>query len=262
MQKVKDGLTRTHLFLRFVLGRCVARKPHPFHMRAMLIADRILFIDAEAMVIDKPAGLPVTPVRDGSLNLENHLDSLRFGFKRWPSAVHRLDRDTSGCLLLARNPKAHKRYAAAFESGEVEKIYLAVLEGVPAAAEGLIELPLLKVSTRESGWRMVADSKGKPARTGWRLLAEQEGRALVAFELLTGRTHQIRVHAATGLGVPVAGDPIYGRGSGPTLLHAWKLRLPREGKSPIAAEAPLPEAFATLGFALPGAGPETGYAAA
>ncbi|WP_157216154.1 RluA family pseudouridine synthase [Flavisphingomonas formosensis] len=217
----------------------------------MLLADRILFIDAEAMVIDKPSGLPVTPVRDGSLSLENHLDALRFGFKRWPSAVHRLDRDTSGCLLLARTPKAHKRFAAAFESGEVEKTYLAVLEGVPADREGLIELPLHKVSTRESGWRMIVDAKGKPARTQWRVLAEQGGRSLVEFGLLTGRTHQIRVHAATGLGLPVCGDPIYGGGSGPTLLHAWKLHLAREGKASVAAEAPLPERFAALGFALP-----------
>lgn len=255
MQKVKvKGKSEVNSRKRIVNDcflRRVARTSHALHMRTMLLQDRILFIDAEAIVLDKPAGLPVTPVRDGSLSLENHLDSLRFGFRRWPSTVHRLDRDTSGCLLLARNPKAHKRFAAAFEAGEVEKLYLAVLDGAPQAAEGLIELPLLKVSSREAGWRMIADAKGKPARTRWRLLAEREGRALVSFELLTGRTHQIRVHAASGLGLPVAGDPVYGRGPGPTLLHAWKLRLPRDGKPPITAEAPLPERFAALGFALP-----------
>ena len=96
-----------------------------------MLSERVIFIDAEAMVLDKPAGLPVTQVRDGSLSVENYLDSLRFGFQRPPSVVHRLDRDTSGCLLLARNPKAHKRFAAAFEAGQVEKLYWAVVAGVP-----------------------------------------------------------------------------------------------------------------------------------
>ncbi|MFN3435320.1 MAG: pseudouridine synthase, partial [Sphingomonas sp.] len=91
--------------------------------------DRVLFIDGEALVIDKPAGLPVDRPRDGSLSLENHLESLKFGFKRWPVPVHRLDRDTSGCLLLSRNPKAHARFQQAFEQGAVEKRYLAVLAG-------------------------------------------------------------------------------------------------------------------------------------
>ena len=98
-----------------------------------MLADHILFLDGEAIVVDKPAGLPVSAPRDGSLSVENHLDSLRFGFRRWPTAVHRLDRDTSGCLLLARNPKAHKRFAAAFAAGTVDKQYLAVVEGVPEA---------------------------------------------------------------------------------------------------------------------------------
>jgi len=216
-----------------------------------MLADHILFIDAEAMVIDKPAGLPVDPPRDGSLSLENHLDSLRFGFQRWPHAVHRLDRDTSGCLLLSRNPKAHKRYAAAFEAGTVEKTYLAVVEGVPADNEGLIDLPLAKVSSKEAGWRMIGDRSGKSARTHWQRLDVREGRALILFRPETGRTHQIRVHAAEGLGLPIAGDPIYGDGKGPTLLHAWRLVVPRESKPPITAEAPLPERFLTAGFALP-----------
>lgn len=214
-----------------------------------MLADRILFIDGEAMVIDKPAGLPVDAPRDGSLSLDNHLDGLRFGFRRWPSAAHRLDRDTSGCLLLARNPKALARFGAAFEAGEVTKAYLAVLDGVPEAAEGRIDLALGKVSTREAGWRMVPDARGKPARTRWRRLAEARGRALILFEPETGRTHQLRVHAASGLGVPILGDPVYGRGTpGGTMLHAWRLSVPRGDKPPVAAEAPLPERFAALGF--------------
>jgi tRNA pseudouridine32 synthase/23S rRNA pseudouridine746 synthase len=217
-----------------------------------MLADQILFIDAEALVIDKPAGLPVTPVRDGALSLENYLQSLTFGFQRQPTAVHRLDRDTSGCLLLARTPKALKRYGAAFEAGIVRKAYLAVLDGLPADDQGSVDLPLAKVSSREAGWRVVPDPRGKAATSRWRTLATANGRALVLFEPTTGRTHQLRVHAASGLGVPIAGDPIYGRGQGAMLLHAWRLTVPRDGKPPIEAESPLPASFVAAGFtALP-----------
>lgn len=215
-----------------------------------MLADRILFIDAEAMVIDKPAGLPVDPPRDGSLSLENHLASLSFGFKRWPQAVHRLDRDTSGCLLLARNPKAHKRFQQAFEAGQVEKSYLAVVEGVPREDAGVVDLPLIKISSRDAGWRMTGDAKGKSARTRWRVLEKKSHRALMLFEPETGRTHQIRVHAAEGLGTPIVGDPVYGFGGEPMLLHAWRLNVPRAGKGPVTAEASLPDRFAAAGFAV------------
>ena len=174
-----------------------------------MLADRILFIDAEAIVLDKPAGLPGDRPRDRSDSVEDALDSLRFGFQRAPHSVHRLDRDTSGCLLLARNPKAHKRFAAGFEAGQAEKLYLAVLEGLPEQAGGRIELALSKRSTRAEGWRMVGDpKKGKPAVTDWRLLGVEDGRALVEFRPRTGRTHQLRVHAAEGRGLPIVGDPV------------------------------------------------------
>ncbi len=218
-----------------------------------MLADRILFIDAEAIVLDKPAGLPVTEVRDGSLSLDNHLDALRMGFQRQPAAVHRLDRDTSGCLLLARNPKAHRRYAAAFEAGEVGKTYWAVVSPAPQAASGLIDMALAKVSTREAGWRIVPDAKGKPARTRWERLAVRGDRALIAFMPETGRTHQIRVHAAAGLGSPILGDPVYGVGGGDgirraMLLHARRLIVPRGAKPPIDVTAPLPASFGAAGF--------------
>ena len=217
----------------------------------MLLSDRVLFLDGEALVIDKPAGLPVDAPRDGSLSVESHLASLTFGFARWPLPVHRLDRDTSGCLLLARNPKAHKRFAAAFEAGKVAKSYLAVVEGLPVSDQGVVDLPLAKRSAAATGWRMVGDPAGKAARTRWRILARRDGRALVLFEPETGRTHQIRVHAAEGLGTPIVGDRVYGKAGGPMLLHAWKLVVPRDGKPPVTAEAPLPESFAKAGFALP-----------
>ena len=215
--------------------------------------DRVLFLDGEALVIDKPAGLPVDPPRDGSLSLENHLDGLTFGFRRWPSAVHRLDRDTSGCLLLARNDRAHARFQRAFEAGLAQKRYLAILDGVPNGEEGVVDLPLLKRSSAEAGWRMVGDPKGKPARTRWRLLEARDGRSLVELRPETGRTHQIRVHAATGLGAPVMGDPHYGRADRlGMMLHAAALTVPREGKPPVEATAPTPDRFAAAGFAQAG----------
>ncbi|QIG81283.1 RluA family pseudouridine synthase [Stakelama tenebrarum] len=214
-----------------------------------MLEDRLLFIDAEAIVIDKPAGLPVDTPRDGSPSINARLDELTFGFQRLPVAVHRLDRDTSGCLLLARNPKALKRFAQAFETGAVTKRYLAVLDGVPDDDSGTIELPLAKVSSAASGWRMRGDPAGRPARTRWRRIDSGNGRALIAFFPETGRTHQIRVHAAEGLGIPIMGDPVYGAGGPAMMLHAANLTVPRPGKPDVNAGAPLPPHFAASGFA-------------
>jgi tRNA pseudouridine32 synthase/23S rRNA pseudouridine746 synthase len=210
----------------------------------------ILYEDGEALVIDKPGGLPMDRPRKGGDSLDNHLDDLRLGFQRAPVPVHRLDADTSGCLLLARNPKALKRFAAAFEARTVRKRYLGILAGVPADSEGTVELALSKISSAEKGWRMIPAKKGKPALTEWRVLAETEGRALVEFRPVTGRTHQLRVHAASGIGIPLLGDPVYGDGKGAwrTMLHAVALEVAREGKPPIVATAPWPAEFATLGF--------------
>jgi len=213
-----------------------------------MLQDRVLFIDGEAIVIDKPAGLAVHPGPSTRASLEDHLGELRFGFHRPPAPVHRIDRDTSGCLLLSRNPKAHARFNRAFEAGLVRKSYVAVLAGVPRESEGRIDIALAKVSSREAGWRMVPDQAGKTAVTCWRVLAENEGRALVLFEPETGRTHQLRVHAAQGLGIPISGDPVYGNGEGPMLLHALSLHVPREGKPAIDARAPLPAIFTEAGF--------------
>jgi tRNA pseudouridine32 synthase/23S rRNA pseudouridine746 synthase len=203
----------------------------------------ILFEDAEALVIDKPAGLPVDRPKDGTTSLADLVDDLRFGFARPPGIVHRLDRDTSGCLLLARNHGAHRRFSAAFAEGTVQKTYLAIVEGVPEADEGIIELSLSKVSSASGGWRMIPAKKGKPAVTHWTKIDVKDGRALVRFEPRTGRTHQLRVHAASGLGMPIVGDPTYGNGRVAMLLHATRIVVPRHNKSAIDVVAPLPERF-------------------
>ena len=215
----------------------------------------ILFEDAEALVIDKPGGLPISRPRAGGRCLEDWLDDLRLGFQRPPAPVHRIDADTSGCLLLARNPRALAKFSAAFEARQVEKHYLGIIAGELAEAEGVIELALTKISSASAGWRMIAAKKGQPALTRWQRLATVGGHTLVAFQPETGRTHQIRVHAALGLGAPLLGDPVYGAKPGPgahaarrTMLHAAALTVPRAGKPPIVASAPLPADFVALGF--------------
>jgi tRNA pseudouridine32 synthase/23S rRNA pseudouridine746 synthase len=212
----------------------------------------ILFEDAEALVIDKPAGLAVDRPRRGGPALEDHLESLKLGFQRPPVPVHRLDTDTSGCLLLARNPKALKRFNKAFEDRLPTKTYLGIIAGTPAQPEGEIDLSLSKISSAEKGWRMIPAKKGKAALTRWRLVREVPGGALIEFTPETGRTHQIRVHAASGLGFALLGDPVYGpvhgrsSGAARTMLHASRLVIPRDGKPAIEAQAPLPPDFSRL----------------
>ncbi|NJC05396.1 tRNA pseudouridine32 synthase/23S rRNA pseudouridine746 synthase [Sphingomonas kaistensis] len=207
----------------------------------MLLSSYILFIDGEAFVLDKPAGLPVDTPKRGGDSIERRLDELRFGFKRFPTAMHRLDQDTSGCLVFARHPAARAKIQQAFEAGAVEKTYLALLAGTLDADEGEIDLPLAKKSSAEAGWKMIGDSKGQRAVTRWRKIAERDGRTLVEFRPLTGRTHQIRVHAREGLGAGIVGDRVYGTPGGPMLLHASRLVVPRGGKPPIDVTAPLPD---------------------
>ena len=221
----------------------------------MTLEDLILFIDGEAIVIDKPAGLAVDAPRLGGDSIERRIGELTLGFARPPVAMHRLDRDTSGCLLFARNPKARARFQQAFEKGAVEKTYLAVIDKELTEEEGTIDLPVAKFSTPARGWRMVVDKGGKDALTHWRRIGVADGQSLVEFKPATGRTHQIRVHAARGLGAAIVGDPVYSRDEDDDepgamvlpdsgmLLHASRLVVPRFPRDPIDVTAPLPERF-------------------
>ncbi|HEV2301287.1 MAG TPA: RNA pseudouridine synthase [Stellaceae bacterium] len=222
-------------------------------MRTLSLQHRILYRDGLVLVIDKPAGLPVHAGPGGGPNLEALFDELRFGLPRPPHLAHRLDRDTSGCLVLGRQPKALRRLGALFAGGRVEKIYWAVVEGVPEPPQGCIEAGLGKAA-RGRGWRMTVDPKGRPAATEYRVLGEAGGRAWLELKPLTGRTHQVRVHCAA-LGTPVAGDPAYGRAhpGEPLLLHARSLSLPLyPNRPPIEVVAPVPPhmlaALARLGY--------------
>ena len=225
--------------------------PRPARNLAPMSDIPILYEDGEALVIDKPGGLPLEPPRRGGPSLAAQLHLLRLGFRRDPVPVHRLDTDTSGCLLLARNPKALKRFNAAFEARHVAKTYLGILAGPVAGDGGVIELALAKISSAADGWRMIPARKGKPALTHWSKRAELPGGlTLVEFRPETGRTHQLRVHAASGLGAALLGDPVYGQPDQRvrrTMLHALALEVARDGKTPIVARAPLPADFAGLG---------------
>lgn len=223
-------------------------------MSAQMTQIPILFEDGEALVIDKPGGLPIGRPRAGGRSLEDHLEVLKLGFQFPPAPAHRLDTDTSGCLLLARNPRALKRFSHAFEERLVAKTYLGLVAGEVAEAEGTIELALTKLSSAKDGWKMIPARKGKPALTHWRRLAVKDGISLIEFSPVTGRTHQIRVHAASGLGFPLLGDPVYGakdRRAGRTMLHSAHIRLERDGKPPVEATAPLPADFTAFGLAPP-----------
>jgi tRNA pseudouridine32 synthase/23S rRNA pseudouridine746 synthase len=203
----------------------------------------ILFIDAEALVINKPAGLPVDAPRRGGDSIASRLDELRCGFKRPPTPMHRLDTDTSGCLLFARTPNARRVFQREFEARTVRKYYLAVVGMALAEKEGVIDIPLAKQSTAAAGWKMVSDPHGLTATTLWERRLVRGEATLVQFQPLTGRTHQIRVHARDAFGRGIVGDRVYGIPGGPMLLHGSRLVVPRSRKSAIDVSAPLPDYF-------------------
>ena len=221
-------------------------------MKPSDLTDRVLYRDGLVLVIDKPAGIPVHAGPGGGPNLEHWFPLLRFGLPRPPALAHRLDRDTSGCLVLGRHPKALRRLGRLFAEGRVEKVYWAVVQGIPAEPAGRIEAALAKQPRGVTGWHMVVDPAGLPAVTDYRVLAAADGRAWLELRPRTGRTHQIRVHCAV-LGTPVIGDTAYGGpGGAPLQLHARAIALPLyPGRPPIAVAAPVPHhmraALAALG---------------
>jgi tRNA pseudouridine32 synthase / 23S rRNA pseudouridine746 synthase len=201
----------------------------------------VLYRDGLILVIDKPAGIAVHPGPGGGPDLESSFGELRFGLPHPPALAHRLDRDTSGCLVLGRHPKALRRLGALFAGGQVEKLYWAVVEGQPRETEGRIETGLRKIS-RAAGWRMIVDSRGQKAITDYRVLGVAGDRAWLELQPRTGRTHQLRVHCAA-LGCPVVGDPIYGDPTTkePLQLYARAIKLPLYAARPsLEITAPVP----------------------
>jgi len=279
------------------------------------ILARVLHRDGLMLVIDKPAGIPVHKGPKGGPNLEASFDALRFGLPRPPVLAHRLDKETSGCLVLGRHRKATASLGLLFKHGKISKTYWAVVEGGPDADEGIIELPLGRLNA-ERGWWQKPDPEGQPAITKWRVMGrsyspppsdfagirsplaqsvtsplageverEAFGRGVshdhgvaeyprpqpsptrgegaqialgeaenlstkssgitwLAMEPVTGRTHQLRVHASA-MGWPIVGDNIYGNGprfGEPRLhLHACEIVIPlSKNKPPVRVVAPAP----------------------
>ena len=207
----------------------------------------LLYRDGLVLVLDKPAGIAVHKGPKGGPSLEDSFDALRFGLPRAPSLAHRLDRDTSGCLVLGRHRKALEKLGLLFKQGKISKTYWAIVEGGPETDEGLINLALGRLDAGR-GWWMKVDPAGLPSKTLWKVLGRGEHAgapiAWMEFQPLTGRTHQLRVHSSA-LGWPITGDPIYGtkgRDSDlPLHLHARSISIPiSNNKPPIAVEAPVP----------------------
>jgi tRNA pseudouridine32 synthase/23S rRNA pseudouridine746 synthase len=205
---------------------------------------RLLYRDGLMLVIDKPAGLPVHRGPKGGNALEDYFDALRFGLPRPPALAHRLDRDTTGCLVLGRHRKALALLGKLFKQGKVGKCYWAIVEGSPGADEGRIDIPLAKRDDSR-GWWMKADSQGLPSVTTWTVMGRSPGLTWLALEPVTGRTHQLRVHCAE-MGWPIIGDTIYGnapRAGGPALqLHSREVTVPiSKNKPPVKVVAPVPD---------------------
>jgi tRNA pseudouridine32 synthase/23S rRNA pseudouridine746 synthase len=216
------------------------------------MVSRLLYRDGMMLVIDKPAGMAVHRGSPNSKDrnresLEDHFDTLRFGLPRPPALAHRLDRDTSGCLVLGRHRKALAQLGKLFRNGAIDKTYWSIVEGAPDADEGVIELPLGRLDDK-IGWWMKHDPQGQPAVTKWKVMGRSSisGQNLtwLSLDLLTGRTHQIRVHCAE-MGWPVMGDGIYGsapRFGGPGMqLHARSIAVPLyKNREPVRVTAPVP----------------------
>jgi tRNA pseudouridine32 synthase/23S rRNA pseudouridine746 synthase len=196
----------------------------------------IVHEDPHFVVVDKPSGMLSVPGR-GPDKRDCVAERVREMFAGCPEqpAVHRLDMDTSGLLVVARSVEAHRRLSIQFQKREIRKRYIALLDGVLREEGGSIELPFrLDIDNRP--YQIYDPVHGKIGITHWEKVSVDDGLTRVVFTPVTGRTHQLRVHAAheRGLGVPIVGDPLYGRGTGPgqMKLHAMELGF----KHPVSGE--------------------------
>ena len=203
---------------------------------------RLLYRDALMLVIDKPTGFAVHRGPKGGESLEDNFGALRFGLPRVPALAHRLDRETSGCLVLGRHRKALATLGKLFKNGKIGKTYWAVVEGGPDADAGSIDMPLGRLD-ESRGWWMKPDPDGQLAVTNWKVMGRAGPVTWLALEPVTGRTHQLRVHCKA-MGWPILGDNIYGtapRNGGPGLqLHSREIVVPiYKNRDPITVTAPV-----------------------
>jgi 23S rRNA pseudouridine1911/1915/1917 synthase len=210
---VRDPATKVRGDERFLLA---VPEPEPAHNVPQDIPLRVIFEDDHLLVIDKPAGLVVHPAagnRDGTLVnalLHHCRGSLSgIGGVARPGIVHRIDKDTSGLLVVAKTDVAHEGLAKQFAAHSIDRRYLAIVSGVPKASEGTIHAPLARSAANRKKIAIVAGGRGKRAVTHWKRLTVLSDAALAECRLETGRTHQVRVHMAS-IGHPLLGDSVYG----------------------------------------------------
>jgi 23S rRNA pseudouridine1911/1915/1917 synthase len=226
--------------------------PPPEELVPQALPLDVVYEDAHLVVINKPPGLTVHPGAGrpaGTLVnalLARYPDLAGVGGPRRPGIVHRLDKDTSGLMVVARTPQAYASLQRQLAERTLRRVYLALVRGLPPHEEGVIAAPIGRHPRHRT--RMAVRPDGRPAVTRYRVRERFARHALVEATLLTGRTHQIRVHFAH-LGHPVVGDPVYGHGTGELglrrqALHAWQLELrhPVTG-APLVVEAPPPPDF-------------------
>ncbi|HVM30175.1 MAG TPA: RluA family pseudouridine synthase [Candidatus Limnocylindrales bacterium] len=228
--------------------------PADTSLAAEQVALAVLYEDEDVLVIDKPAGMTTHPApgqRDGTLvnALLGMADASSYGQvagPERPGIVHRLDRDTSGLLLVARNDRAQQALMDQLRARRVKKTYLALVHGSPPAEVGRIEAPIGRDPHRPT--RMSVVATGRPSTTGYRARERFDGWTLLELDLVTGRTHQLRVHLAS-IGHPIAGDPLYASGParpgpvdlGRMFLHSWRLEfISPAAERLVRVEAALP----------------------
>lgn len=246
------------------------------------ILDRVLYRDAMMLILNKPAGIAVHATGHDRLALDQSFHHLQFGLPKKPELAHRLDRGTSGCLVLGRHRQALIKLGKMFETKKIEKSYLAIVVGTPKEPEGIINEPILK-SGHGSLWTLSLDPAGQESITHYRTLKSNGALSLLEMSPKTGRTHQLRLHAAFALGTPIVGDPFYTKtapfyhprvageaiprpteeekrrhseeakadpwsaANQPMMLHARTITIPLySSKPPIHTEAPIPEVMRAL----------------
>ncbi len=225
-------------------------EPTPTELRPEAIPLHILYEDADVIAIDKPAGMVVHPAaghQSGTLvnAVLHHFPGLEgVGEGGRPGIVHRLDKDTSGIILVAKNARAHRHLQAQFKNRTIHKTYLALVHGQMKNEEGLIDAPIGRHQRHRKRMAIVPAHHGRVAQTIYQVLAYYDMNTLVAAHPLTGRTHQIRVHFAS-LRHPLVGDTVYGRRDvyklGRHFLHAHRIQFQRPADdTSLTLESPLP----------------------
>lgn len=264
---IKDGFVKIDSMITVKPGRLLENgeqveiripPPIPSQLVPENIPLDVIFENGDLVVVNKPAGMVVHPSPghySGTLvhAALGHIPELEgIGGEERPGIVHRLDKDTSGLIVIAKNERAHRWLQDQFKTHQVEKIYLALVDGKPPTPSGRVEAPIGRNTSHRKLMAVVPPGKGRDAISEYHTITDYGAHTLIEVKPLTGRTHQIRVHLAF-LGCPVTGDRVYGRNK-PTLdltrhfLHAYKMKitLPEEKNARVFCADLPPELQAVL----------------